>query len=125
MEDVSIIELYWARSQDAIVQTKAKYGRLIYSMIAYGAATGEFLDAILVGFTEHLAVFPSVERQYGTCYSGQVFGGVETQEGPHPSCIQLLLEGVGDAFLEVDAVNLFFCESGGVFCDNGLIVFNC
>ena len=32
MEDVSIIELYWARSQDAIVRTKEKYGRLIYSI---------------------------------------------------------------------------------------------
>ena len=32
MEDVSIIDLYWARSQDAIVRTKEKYGRLIYSI---------------------------------------------------------------------------------------------
>ncbi len=32
MEDVRIIELYWARSQDAIAQTKTKYGRLIYSI---------------------------------------------------------------------------------------------
>ncbi len=32
MEDVRIIELYWARSQDAITQTKTKYGRLIFSI---------------------------------------------------------------------------------------------
>ena len=32
MEDVRIIELFWARSQEAITQTKAKYGRLIYSI---------------------------------------------------------------------------------------------
>jgi len=32
MEDVSIIDLYWARSQEAITQTKNKYGRLIYSI---------------------------------------------------------------------------------------------
>ncbi len=32
MEDVSIINLYWARSQEAITQTKNKYGRLIYSI---------------------------------------------------------------------------------------------
>ncbi len=32
MEDVRIIELYWARSQEAIVQTKTKYGRLIFSI---------------------------------------------------------------------------------------------
>ena len=32
MEDVSIIDLYWARSQEAITQTKSKYGRLIYSI---------------------------------------------------------------------------------------------
>ncbi len=32
MEDVRIIELYWERSQEAIAQTKTKYGRLIYSI---------------------------------------------------------------------------------------------
>ena len=32
MEDVRIIELYWERSQEAIVQTRTKYGRLIYSI---------------------------------------------------------------------------------------------
>ncbi len=32
MEDVRIIELYWARSQEAIIQTKTKYGRLIFSI---------------------------------------------------------------------------------------------
>lgn len=28
MEDEKIIELYWQRSQDAIIQTDKKYGRL-------------------------------------------------------------------------------------------------
>ena len=32
MEDVKIVELFWARSQEAISQTKIKYGRLIYSI---------------------------------------------------------------------------------------------
>ena len=32
MEDTRIIDLYWARSQEAIGQTKIKYGRLIYSI---------------------------------------------------------------------------------------------
>ena len=32
MEDVRIIELFWERSQEAIAQTKTKYGRLIYSI---------------------------------------------------------------------------------------------
>ena len=32
MEDVKIIELYWARSQEAIEQTRIKYGRLICSI---------------------------------------------------------------------------------------------
>ena len=32
MEDVRIIELFWERSQEAIAQTRTKYGRLIYSI---------------------------------------------------------------------------------------------
>ena len=32
MEDSRIIDLYWARSQDAITETKTRYGRLIYSI---------------------------------------------------------------------------------------------
>ena len=32
MEDVRIIELFWERSQEAIAQTKTKYGRLIFSI---------------------------------------------------------------------------------------------
>ena len=32
MEDSRIIDLYWARSQEAITQTKLRHGRLIYSV---------------------------------------------------------------------------------------------
>jgi len=32
MEDSRIIDLYWARSQDAVTETKARYGRLIFSI---------------------------------------------------------------------------------------------
>ncbi len=32
MEDSRIIDLYWARSQDAVTETKNRYGRLIYSI---------------------------------------------------------------------------------------------
>ena len=32
MEDSRIIDLYWSRSQDAVTQTKLRYGRLIYSV---------------------------------------------------------------------------------------------
>ncbi len=32
MEDREIIDLYWARSQNAVAETKTRYGRLIYSI---------------------------------------------------------------------------------------------
>ncbi len=32
MEDRQIIDLYWARSQEAVEQTRIRYGRLIYSI---------------------------------------------------------------------------------------------
>ena len=35
MEDSKIIELYFARDESAIEETKASYGRLLYS-VAYG-----------------------------------------------------------------------------------------
>ena len=35
MEDYQIVDLYWARSESAITETAAKYGRYCYS-IAYG-----------------------------------------------------------------------------------------
>ena len=40
MEDQQIIELYWQRSEDAIVQTARKYGRYCYS-IAYNILQNE------------------------------------------------------------------------------------
>ena len=43
MEDREIIELYWSRSESAIIQTSEKYGRYAYK-IAY-AILGSFEDS--------------------------------------------------------------------------------
>ena len=73
MEDVSIIELYWARSQDAIVQTKAKYGRLIYSICMRILRIAE--DALECENDTYLKAWDSIPPQrpeYLSAYLGRI-----------------------------------------------------
>ena len=80
----------------------------------------QLLDALEVGGGEDLTVAGPAEGQEGAMDLGEVAGGVEGEEGLHPGEVELLLEVVGGAAAEADAVLLFLGEGGGVAEDDGL-----
>ena len=82
----------------------------------------QLFDALEDGVGEDLAVAVAVQRQHRHLHLGEVAGGVEGEEGLHPGDVELLLDGVGHAFAEVDAVDFFFRQAVGVAEDDGLEV---
>lgn len=80
----------------------------------------QLLDSLEVGAGEDLAVAVAAEGQEGAMDLGEVAGGVEGEEGLHPGEVELLLDGVGHAFAEFDAVDFLFRQAVGVAEDDGL-----
>lgn len=62
MEDANILDLYWKRDEQAIVQTDQKYGRYCH-FIAYQILTDEFVAEEVVNDT-YLNVWNSVPPHY-------------------------------------------------------------
>ena len=67
MEDQQIIDLYWARSEDAIVQTAAKYGRYCHT-IAFNILKNDSDSEECVNDT-YLRVWNSIPPQRPSIFS--------------------------------------------------------
>ena len=70
MEDREIIELYWSRSESAIIQTSEKYGRYAYK-IAY-AILGSFEDSEECVNDTYIKIWNSIPRIIKTISRGVV-----------------------------------------------------
>ena len=58
MEDAQIVDLYWARSEQAIAETSAKYGSYCYA-IAYNIPTYAVGQTVYAAFEfDHAAITP-------------------------------------------------------------------